>query len=82
MFALYLMFRDARKEAAVVVSLAFVGSYILLSLSTIVSCHSLNWSGWRVLALVVPVAGLILVLLLLFLPRPLSSDTNSIGISS
>jgi hypothetical protein len=41
---------------------------IAFVVSSVLRCWSLNWSGWRVLAFPVPIAGLVLLLLLAFRP--------------
>jgi len=57
-------------------SYVYLVSFSLLILFVVVSifrCRSLNWSGWRVLAYLVPIVGIILLLLLL-IKKPINSN--------
>lgn len=63
----------------------YVATFILLILfliSSVIRCHQLTWSGWRVVGYIIPLAGFILLLLLLMkksvlleTPHALSADS-------
>ncbi len=73
-------FYGSQQQPPTIIGVAYVGSFILVLLSSVARCHTLNWSGWRVLAFFMPIVGLVLVLLLLFMPKS-SSDERASGIS-
>ncbi|MBD3648948.1 MAG: DUF805 domain-containing protein [Pseudomonadales bacterium] len=57
--------QHGREEPVLIVLVGLLLLICFLVVSAL-RCRELNWSAWRVVALYVPVAGLILLLLLLF----------------
>ena len=47
--------------------IANVLTTLILIILAVFRCHAIGWSGWRVLAFIVPVANLILLISLMFL---------------
>lgn len=73
---LYIYGRYPRWEDEVPLFLVLVNAAVNISLLVVgvFRCRDLGWSGWRILALVVPVANLILVLILMFRSSAVASN--------
>lgn len=64
-----LYFYGGSGELPLAIELGQIALFVLFVISSVLRCRSLNWSGWRVLAFPVPIAGIVLLLLLLFTPE-------------
>lgn len=74
MFYIYGRYPRWEDEVPLFLGLANAAANISVVVVGVFRCRDLGWSGWRVLAFVVPIANLILILILMFRPGAVHSS--------
>lgn len=82
MFYIYGRYPGWEDEVPLFLGLANAAANISLIVVGVFRCRDLGWSGWRVLAFVVPIANLILILILMFRPGAATSNHSLQPIAS
>lgn len=76
MFYIYGRYPRWEDEVPLFLGLANAAANISVAVVGVFRCRDLGWSGWRVLAFVVPIANLILILILMFRPGAATSNNT------